>query len=92
VKTVTPLGNYDLALWQEEQNFAKSLSDGEKEYREHQTKLRKLEQETLEKQAMDRNSIQEELNKSLLMEIAAAQDAVARKKIKEYREKHLSKS
>lgn len=89
VKTASPLGNYDLALWQEEQNFAKSLSDGELEYRENQAKLRKLEQETLEKQAMDRNFIQEELNKSLLKEIAAAQDAVARQKINEYKEKHL---
>jgi hypothetical protein len=89
VKTASPLGNYDLALWQEEQNFAKSLSDGELEYRENQAKLRRLEQETLEKQAMDRNFIQEELNKSLLKEIAAAQDAVARQKINEYKEKHL---
>lgn len=89
VKTASPLGNYDLALWSEEQNFAISLSDGEQEYREHQTKLRRLEQETLEKQAMDRNSIQEELNKSLLKEIAEAQDAVARQKITEYKKKHL---
>jgi hypothetical protein len=43
----------------------------------------------LEKQAMDSNSIQEELNKSLLKEIAAAQDAVARQKITEYKKKHL---
>ena len=75
----------------EEQNFAKSLSDGEQEYREHQTNLRRLEQETLEKQAKDRNTIQEELNKSLLKEIAAAQDAVARQKINEYKEKHIRK-
>ena len=91
VKTATPIGNYDLALWSEEQNFAKSLSDGEQEYREHQTNLRRLEQETLEKQAKDRNTIQEELNKSLLKEIAAAQDAVARQKINEYKEKHIRK-
>jgi hypothetical protein len=91
VKTVTPLGNYDLALWAEEQNFAKSLSDGEQEYREHQSRLRRLEQETLEQQAKDRNEIQEELNKTLLKEIALAQDLVAREKIAEYKEKHLKK-
>jgi len=91
VKTVTPLGSYDLAMWAEEQNFAKSLSSGEVEYLEHQTRLRQLEQETLLKQAKDRNTIQEELNKNLLKEIAAAQDAVARQKITEYKEKHLKK-
>lgn len=91
VKTVTPLGNYDLALWAEEQNFAKSLTDGEQEYREHQSRLRRLEQETLEQQAKDRNEIQEELNKTLLKEIALAQDLVARQKIAEYKEKHLKK-
>ncbi len=91
VKTVTPLGSYDLALWAEEQNFAKSLSSGEVEYLEHQTRLRQLEQETLLQQAKDRNIIQEELNKNLLKEIAAAQDAVARQKIAEYKEKHLKK-
>jgi hypothetical protein len=89
VKTATPLGCYDLALWAEEQNFAKSLSSGEIEYLEHQTRLRQLEQETLLQQTKDRNTIQEELNKILLKEIAAAQDAVARQKIAEYKEKHL---
>lgn len=89
VKTATPLGCYDLALWAEEQNFAKSLSSGEIEYLEHQTRLRQLEQETLLQQTKDRNTIQEELNKNLLKEIAAAQDAVARQKIAEYKEKHL---
>lgn len=91
VKTATPFGCYDLALWADEQNFAKSLSSGEIEYLENQSKLRQLEQETLLQQAKDRNDIQEELNKTLLKEIAAAQDLVARKKIEEYKKLHLSK-
>ena len=91
VKTATPLGSYDLALWSEEQNFANSLTDGEQEYLEHQSKLRKLEQATMEKQAKDRNAIQEELNRTLLKEIAEAQDAVARQKINEYKAKYLKK-
>jgi len=74
-----------------EQNFANSLTDGEQEYLEHQSKLRKLEQATMEKQAKDRNAIQEELNRNLLKEIAEAQDAVARQKINEYKAKYLKK-
>ena len=45
----------------------------------------------MNQQIKDRNMIQEELNKKLLQEIAAAQDAVARQKIAEYKEKHLKK-
>ncbi|MBU3658691.1 MAG: DUF4407 domain-containing protein [Flavobacteriales bacterium] len=91
VKTFAPIGSYDKKIISLEENFAESLIAGKKEYLKHQQQIIQLEQESMNQQIKDRNMIQEELNKKLLQEIAAAQDAVARQKIAEYKEKHLKK-
>ena len=52
-------------------------------------KLREIEFEAEQKQLKDRVKIENELHKELITEIASVQNEVARKKIDDFKNKHL---
>lgn len=55
----------------------------------HQQKLREIEFEAEQKQLKDRVKIENDLHKELITEIASVQNEVARKKIEDFKNKHL---
>ena len=88
-KIATPLGAYDWAIYRKEEDIRKDLEQKTSKYLEQQQILREIEDLAEQEQIKERTKIENDLHKGLLTEIAKAQDEVARKKIEEFRQKHL---
>lgn len=88
-KIATPLGAYDWALYRKEEDIRKDLEQKTAKYLEQQQLLREIEDLAEQEQIKERTKIENDLHKGLLTEIAKAQDEVARKKIEEFKQKHL---
>ncbi len=88
-KIATPIGAYDRAIYRKEKDLEIELEQKTSGYLEQQKLLRELEYSAEEEQLRDRTKIENKLHKELLTEIATVQDQVARKKIEEFKQKHL---
>ena len=88
-KIATPFGAYDRAIYRKEKDLEMELDEKTSEYLLHQQKLREIEFEAEQKQLKDRVKIENELHKELTTEIASVQNEVARKKIEDFKNKHL---
>lgn len=88
-KIATPVGAYDWALYRKEEDIRKDLEQKTAKYLEQQQLLREIEDLAEQEQIKERTKIENDLHKGLLTEIAKAQDEVARKKIEEFKQKHL---
>ena len=88
-KIATPIGAYDRAIYRKEKDLEMELDEKTSEYLLHQQKLREIEFEAEQKQLKDRVKIENELHKELITEIASVQNEVARKKIDDFKNKHL---
>ena len=88
-KIATPIGAYDRAIYRKEKDLELELDEKTSEYLLHQQKLREIEFEAEQKQLKDRVKIENELHKELITEIASVQNEVARKKIEDFKNKHL---
>jgi hypothetical protein len=88
-KIATPIGAYDRAIYRKEKDIELELNDKTIEYLLHQKNLRDIEYQAEQKQLKDRVNIENELHKELITEIASVQNEVARKKIEEFKNKHL---
>lgn len=88
-KIATPVGAYDWAVYQKEEDIRKDLEQKTSKYLEQQQRLREIENLAEQEQIKERTKIENDLHKGLLTEIAKAQDEVARNKIEEFKQNHL---
>lgn len=88
-KIATPIGAYDRAIYRKEKDLELELDERTSEYLLHQQKLREIEFDSEQKQLKDRVKIENELHRELITEIASVQNEVARKKIENFKHKHL---
>lgn len=89
-KMATPIGAYDRAIFQKEKDLEKDLYLRTEDYLKQQSKIREVENKYEIEQVENRNIIENQLHKELLVEISQAQNLVAKKKIEEFKNQHLS--
>lgn len=88
-KIATPLGAYDFAVYRKEREIEEDLNNRTEDYLMHQNKIRILENTSHLDQVTEKNRIENQLHLEMLMQIASAQNDVAKKQIDDFRRKHL---
>ncbi len=89
-KISTPVGAYDWAIYHKEQQLRFALEQKMEEYLENQRRIRTIEYEAQQRQVKERTDIENQLKKDILKDIALVQNDIAKKKVQEFKEKHLS--
>ena len=84
-KMATPIGAYDRAIYQKEKDLEKDLLQKTEGYLSQQKILRDIDYKYEQEQINERNKIENELHKEILVEIASAQNLIAKKKIEEFK-------
>jgi hypothetical protein len=88
-KIVTPVGAYDMAIYRREKDFEKELEDGSEKYLEQQKYLRELEDKAeveIKKEVLE---LEKKMKLEIMKEASDAQNKVAKKKIDDFKTKHL---
>jgi len=88
-KISTPVGAYDKAIYYKEKLIEEDLLKKNQDFLRQQEEIREFEHMAQLKQIEERNKLEKKLHKELLTEIAFTQNEIAKKKIEEFRSKHL---
>ncbi len=93
VKIATPFGAYDMAIYEEEENFKNiKLPAAKKLLEEKLSHNNEMEKQEKERQLIKRLEKEGELHDKILEEISSTQDKIAKQILEEWKEKHLKKN